>query len=53
MLLRGRRVVFGLFALALTVLVRSLKVVMSRSSVVRGSRMMLLNGRMFCQCHDR
>jgi len=32
MLLRGRRVVFGLFALALTVLVRSLKVVMSRSS---------------------
>ena len=53
MLVRGRRVLFGLFVLALTVLVRCLKVVMSSSSVVCSSGMMLLDGRMFCQCHDR
>jgi hypothetical protein len=52
MLVRGRRVLFGLFVLALTVLVRCLKVVMS-SSVVCSSGMMLLDGRMFYQCHDR
>jgi hypothetical protein len=54
MLVRGRRVLFGLFLLALTLLVRCLKVVMSSSSsVVSGSGMMLLDGRMFCQRHDR
>jgi len=55
MLVRGRRVLFGLFLLALTllVLVRCLKVVMSSSSVVCSSGMMMLDGRMFCQCHDR
>jgi len=42
-----------LFVLALTVLVRCLKVVMSSSSVVCGSGMMMLEGRMFCHCHDR
>ena len=51
MLVRGRRVLFGLFVFALTVLVRCLKVVMSSSSVVCGSGMMML--RMFCHCHDR
>ena len=53
MLVRGRRVLFGLFVLALTVLVRCLKVVMSSSSMVCSSGMMMLDGRMFCQCHDR
>jgi hypothetical protein len=53
MLVRGRRALFGLFVLALTVLVRCLKVVMSSSSVVCSSGMMLLGGRVFCQCHDR
>jgi hypothetical protein len=53
MLVRGRRVLFGLFVLALTVLVRCLKVVMSSSSVVCSSGMMMLDGRMFCHCHDR
>ena len=55
MLVRGRRVLFGLFLLALTllVLVRCLKVVMSSSSVVCSSGMMMLDGRMFCHCHDR
>ena len=54
-LVRGRRALFGLFVLALTVLVlvRCLKVVMSSSSVVCGSGMMMLEGRMFCHCHDR
>ena len=47
MLVRCRRLLFGLFVLALTVLVRCLKVVISRSSVVCGSRVMLLDGRMF------
>jgi hypothetical protein len=53
MLKRGRRVLFGLFVLALTVLVRCLKVVMSSSSVVCSSGMMMLDGRMFCHCHGR
>jgi len=53
MLKRGRRVLFGLFVLALTVLVRCLKVVMSSSSVVCSSGMMTLDGRMFYRCHDR
>ena len=53
MLVRGRRVLFGLFLLALTLLVRCLKVVMSSSSVVCSSGMMMLDGRMFCHCHDR
>ena len=53
MLVRGRRVLFALFVLALTVLVRCLKVVMSSSSVVCSSGMMMLDGRMFCHCHGR
>lgn len=52
-LVRGRRALFGLFVLALTVLVRCLKVVMSSRSVVCSSGMMMLEGRMFCHCHDR
>ena len=52
MIVGGRRVLFGLFVLALTVLVRCLKVVMSSSGVVCGSGMMLLDGRMFYRCHD-
>jgi len=53
MLVRGHRVLFGLFLLALSVLVRGLKMVMSSSGVVCSSGMMLLDGRMFCHCHDR
>jgi len=53
MLVRGRRVLFGLFVFALTVLVRRLDVVMSSSSVVCSSGMMMLGSRMFCHCHDR
>ena len=53
MLVRGRRVLFGLFVLALTVLMRCLKVVMSSRSMVCSSGMMMLYGRMFCHCHDR
>ena len=52
-LVRGRRVLFGLFVLALTVLVRCLKVVMSSSSVVCSSGMVMRDGRMFCHRHDR
>jgi len=53
MLMRGRRVLLGLFVLALTMLVRGLKMVMSSSSVVCGSGVMMLDSRMFCNCHDR
>ena len=53
MLMRGRRVLLGLFVLALTMLVRCLKMVMSSSSVVCGSGVMMLDSRMFCNCHDR
>jgi len=53
MLVRCRRVLFGLFVLALSVLVRCLKVVMSRSSEVCGSRVMLFDGRVFYRRHDR
>ena len=53
MFVRGSRVLFGLFVLALTVLVRCLKVVMCSSSVVCSSGLMMLDGRMFCHCHDR
>jgi hypothetical protein len=53
MLVRGRRVLFGLFVLVLTVLVGCLKVVMSGSSVVCSSGMMMFDCRMFCHCHDR
>ena len=54
MLVRRHRVLFGLLVLALAVLVRCLKLVMSSSSsVVRSSGMMLLHGRMFYRCHDR
>ena len=53
MIVRGRRVLLGLLVLALTVLVRCCKVVMSSSSVVCSSGMMMLDARMFCHCHDR
>jgi hypothetical protein len=53
MLVRGRRVLFGLFALALTVPVRCLKVAMGRSSMVCSSGLMKLDGRMFSLHHDR
>jgi len=52
MLMRDRRALLGLFVLALTMLVRCLKMVMSSSSVVCGSGMMLLDGRMFYRSHD-
>jgi hypothetical protein len=52
MLMCGRRVLFGLSVHALTMLVRCLKMVMS-SSVVCGSGMRVLDGRISCHCHYR
>jgi hypothetical protein len=53
MLVRGRRVLFGLFVPALTVLVRCLMMVMSSGSLMCSSCIMMLGSGMFCYYQDR
>jgi hypothetical protein len=52
-LVRGRRVLFGLFVPSLTMLMRCFMVVVSSGRLVCSGGNMVLSGWMLYHCHDR